>query len=149
MLILWVGLYYTCTPRGGTGNLRMTGFNNSTEVAPRGPLTPSHKGNTYSHFTLSPQKHPPEPNISESFPWQPQQANTLALTTSAVKIIQVFTVWGTKSRQEQGQVSCHSHSAPSCSSDVLCMFDKTSTLCYRRRLRWQPSPLQQISVCEQ
>lgn len=43
MLILWVRLDYTCTPRGGTSSLRMTDFNNSTEVAPRGPLTPSHK----------------------------------------------------------------------------------------------------------
>lgn len=43
MWILWVRLDYTCTPRGGTGSLRMTDFNNSTEVAPRGPLTPSHK----------------------------------------------------------------------------------------------------------
>lgn len=43
MLILWVRLDYTCTPRGGTSSLRMTDFNNSTEVAPIGPLTPSHK----------------------------------------------------------------------------------------------------------
>lgn len=46
-----VGLDYTCTPQGGTGSQRMTDFNNSTEVAPTGPLTPHHiKGKNLLSF---------------------------------------------------------------------------------------------------
>lgn len=50
MMILWVRLDYTCTPRGRTGSLGMTDFNNSTEVIAIGPLTPSHKRNNLLSF---------------------------------------------------------------------------------------------------
>lgn len=76
---MWVKLDYTCNPlppQSGDVAPRMTDFNNPTEAAPRGPLTPPHKENTYSHITLRPQKHPPEPNISEASPWQPGRENT-------------------------------------------------------------------------
>lgn len=66
----------------------MTDFNNSSAVPPRGPLTPPHKRKHLLSFHSAATETSSRANISQSFPWQPQRANThtRALTTSAVKI---------------------------------------------------------------
>lgn len=102
------------------------------------------KANTYPRITLRPQKHPPEPNISEPSPRQRCSANTRTHTPTHNFSSKDPSGFYSSQRKGQDKSSRCPQSVLLFSSDVLGVFDKkkkkknktTSTRCQRRRLRW-------------